>query len=704
MGERREVFVTVGTTCFDELVAAVDSEPVKAALFCRGFSHLKIQIGRGNYFPSKVSRQPGALEVDYFTFSPTIADHLKSASLVISHAGSESIFDTLRLGKPLVMVLNEDLMDNHQAELAEELASRKHLFIARGPHLLALTIERMDLELLVPYKPGEGEGDQINTSLKLTSPCEGSATKQEKGEGALISKSKAKKGTKKAAQRHQDRAAISLARGSEYDENDPLSSSYGNIPLEDIQSKFITGRTWTDVGELCAEMKGETVLIRGAAQAIRPTSKKIVFLVVRQSMSTVQCILVVTKDVISPQMVRFATSLTKESIVDVEGVISVPDKPITGATQQVEIQVRKLYCISRAAPNLPINIEDASRSETEFKKAEESGEQLVRVGQDTRLNNRVLDLRTPANQAIFRVKSVGVNKGRQFLLSKNFVEIFTPKVIAGSSEGGAEVFKLQYKGKPACLAQSPQLHKQMAICGGFDRVFEVGPVFRAENSYTHRHLCEFVGLDVEMEIKEHYYEVCDIVEELFVEIFNHLNDNCSKELEVIKRQYPFQPIKYLPKRLTYDEGVRMLKEAGVEIEPMGDLSTEAEKKLGKLVSDKYNTDFFILTKFPLGIRPFYTMPCHDNSEYSNSFDVFLRGEEIISGAQRIHDPDMLTKRIEQCGIDAKTISTYMDSFGYATRPHGGFGAGLERIVMLFCGLNNIRKCSLFPRDPQRLTP
>ncbi|KAJ4776404.1 hypothetical protein LUZ62_060661 [Rhynchospora pubera] len=403
-------------------------------------------------------------------------------------------------------------------------------------------------------------------------------------------------------------------------------------------------------------------------------------------------------------MVSFATSLTKESIVDVEGVISVPDKLITGATQHVEIQVRKLYCISRAVPNLPFNIEDASQSKTEFKKAEESGEQLVRVGQDTKLNNRGLDLRTPANQAIFRVKSVGVNKGRQFLLSKNFVEIFTPKVIAGSSEGGAEVFKLDYKGKPACLAQSPQLHKQMTICGGFDRVFEVGPVFRAENSYTHRHLCEFVGLDIEMEIKEHYYEVCDIVEELFVEIFNHLNDNCCKELEVIKLQYPFQPIKYLPKRLTYDEGVRMLKEAGVEIEPMGDLSTEAEKKLGKLVSDKYNTDFFILTKFPLGIRPFYTMPCHDNSEYSNSFDVFLRGEEIISGSQRIHDPEMLTKRAEQCGIDVETISTYMDSFRNATRLHGGFGAGLERIVMLFCGLNNIRKCSLFPRDPQRLNP
>ncbi|KAJ1686858.1 hypothetical protein LUZ63_018248 [Rhynchospora breviuscula] len=546
---------------------------------------------------------------------------------------------------------------------------------------------------------------------------EGFVKKGGEGEGASISKNKAKKDAKKAekaeraAQRQQTRSAASSAGASESDETDPLSSNYGDIPLEDIQSKSVTGRTWTDVGELSVEMKDKRVLIRGVVQAIRPMSKKIAFLVVRQNMSTVQCVLVVSKDIISTQMVRFATSLSKESIVDVEGVISVPDPkdPIKGTTQPVEIHVRKIYCVNRNMSNLPINIEDASRSETEFKEAEKSGKQLVRVGQDTSLNYRVLDLRTLTNQAIFRILSQVVNEFRRFLLSKNFVEIFTPKVIAGSSEGGAEVFKLDYKGQPACLAQSPQLHKQMAVCAGFGRVFEVGPVFRAENSYTHRHLCEFVGLDVEMEIKEHYHEVCDIVAELFVSIFNHLNENCSKELEAINRQYPFEPLKYLLPdgnvlRLTYDEGIEMLTEAGVVIEPKGDLNTEAEKKLGKLVSDKYNTDFYILTRYPLTTRPFYTMPCYDNKDYSNSFDVFLRGEEIISGAQRIHHPDMLIQHAKERGIDVKTISTYIDSFRYRPPPHGGFGAGLERVVMLFCGLNNIRKCSLFPRDPQRLTP
>ncbi|PKI31781.1 hypothetical protein CRG98_047820 [Punica granatum] len=295
---------------------------------------------------------------------------------------------------------------------------------------------------------------------------------------------------------------------------------------------------------------------------------------------------------------------------------------------------------------------------------------------------------------------------RQFLLSEGFVEIHTPKLIAGSSEGGSAVFKLDYKGQPACLAQSPQLHKQMSICGDFGRVFEIGPVFRAEDSYTHRHLCEFTGLDVEMEIKKHYSEVMDIVDRLFVAMFDSLNEKCKKELEAVGRQYPFEPLKYLRKtlRLTFEEGVQMLKDTGVEIDPLGDLNTESERKLGQLVLEKYGTEFYILHRYPLAVRPFYTMPCYDNPAYSNSFDVFIRGEEIISGAQRVHVPELLAERAQACGIDVNTISSYIDSFRYGAPPHGGFGVGLERVVMLFCGLNNIRKTSLYPRDPLRITP
>lgn len=528
-------------------------------------------------------------------------------------------------------------------------------------------------------------------------------------------KAQSKKAAKKEAaklekQRRRQEAASSAASASVAgisigDTPDPLASNYGDVPLLDLQSKEVTGLKWTDIGALTEDLKDQKVLIRGRAQTIRAVGKNIAFLVVRQMGFTVQCVLTVAPDLVSRHMVKYATGLSRESHVDIEGIISVPGVPIKGATQQVEVQVRKLYGISKAE-NLPINIEDAARSESEIEKALQAGEQLVRVNQDTRLNYRVLDLRTPANQAIFRVQCQVENIFRQFLLSEGFVGIHTPKLIGGSSEGGSAVFRLDYKGQPACLAQSPQLHKQMAICGDFGRVFEIGPVFRAEDSFTHRHLCEFTGLDVEMEIKEHYFEVMDIVDRLFVAMFDSLNENCKKELEAIERQYPFEPLKYLRKtlRLPFQEGVQMLKEVGMEVDPYGDLNTEAERKLGQLVLEKYGTEFYILHQYPLAVRPFYTMPSYDDPLYSNSFDVFIRGEEIISGAQRVHVPDFLEKRAEACGIDVKTISTYIDSFRYGAPPHGGFGVGLERVVMLFCALNNIRKTSLFPRDPTRIAP
>ncbi|PKA65826.1 Asparagine--tRNA ligase, chloroplastic/mitochondrial [Apostasia shenzhenica] len=524
-----------------------------------------------------------------------------------------------------------------------------------------------------------------------------------------VSKKQAKKEAMKAEKlrrKQEEAAATAVATAAKAAEADPLAGSYGDLPMEELQSKAVTGRKWTEVGALDADLADRAVLIRGVAQTIRAVGKKIAFVVVRQFTATVQCVLTVNEELVSPQMVKYATSLSRESIIDVEGVVSVPSEQIKGTTQQVEIQVRKLYCINRAVASLPINIEDAARSEEEIKEAEKVGEKLVRVNQDTRLNNRVLDLRTPANQAIFRLECSIENIFREFLRSEDFVGIHTPKLVAGSSEGGAAVFKLDYKGQPACLAQSPQLYKQMVICAGFGRVFEVGPVFRAEDSFTHRHLCEFIGLDVEMEIKEHYFEVIDIVDRLFVTIFDYLNEKCKKLLDAINKQYPFSPLKYLRKTLllTFEEGVKMLKVAGVEVDPLGDLNTEAERKLGRLVLEKYDTEFYVLHRYPLAVRPFYTMPCPDNPLYSNSFDVFIRGEEIISGAQRVHIPDFLASRAEACGIDVSTISAYVDSFRYGACPHGGFGVGLERVVMLFCGLNNIRQTSLFPRDPQRLVP
>ncbi|CAM8910170.1 unnamed protein product [Rhodiola kirilowii] len=530
-------------------------------------------------------------------------------------------------------------------------------------------------------------------------------------EQAQISKSAAKKeAAKKEKERRKAEAVAAAAATAGVNtmsvENDPLAANYGNVAFTDLQSKEVTGRKWTEIGSLNESLKGQMVLVRGRAQTIRAVGKKMAFVVVRERGATVQCVVTVKPDEVSLQMVKFVNALSRESHVDIEGVVSVPDVAIKGASQQVEIQVRKIYGVSRAVPNLPINIEDAARSEEEIRKALQAGEQLVKVNQDTRLNYRVLDLRTPANQAIFRIEFEVADFFGQFLKKEGFVGIRTPKLIAGSSEGGAAVFRLDYKGTPACLAQSPQLHKQMAINGDFGRVFEIGPVFRAEDSFTHRHLCEFTGLDVELEIKEHYFEVTDIVDRLFVSMFDHLNEKCSKELEAVRQQYPFENLKYSRKtlQLTFEEGIKMLQEDGLEVDPLGDLNTEAERRLGQLVFNKYGTELFILHRYPLSVRPFYTMPCYDNKDYSNSFDVFIRGEEIISGAQRLHEPERLTERAKECGIDVSTIATYIDSFRYGAPPHGGFGVGLERVVMLFCALNNIRKTSLYPRDPQRIAP
>ncbi|CAA7015215.1 unnamed protein product [Microthlaspi erraticum] len=542
-----------------------------------------------------------------------------------------------------------------------------------------------------------------------------SSTSAPEQSGENISKKAAKKEAARLEKlrRKQEHEEAARKTSSLSLEDESFTRNYGDVTLTELQStedpragkwrEAIEGKKLTDLSCLVEETVGSEVLIRGRVNTNRQKSSKLGFLILRQSIFTVQCVATQSEETkVSVNFIKYLKQLSNESVVDVIGVVVKPKEEVKGTTQQVEIQVRKAYCLSGAMPQLPLLIEDASRSEIEI----EAGLSGAKANQDTRLNNRVIDLRTPANQAIFRIQAQVQKAFREFLDAKDFVEIHTPKLMAGSSEGGSAVFRLEYKGQPACLAQSPQLHKQMAICGDLRRVYEVGPVFRAEDSFTHRHLCEFVGLDVEMEIQSHYSEIMDIVDELFVSIFTRVNDRCEKELAAVGKQFPFAPLKFLPKtlRLTFAEGIQMLKDAGVEVDPLGDLNTESERKLGQLVLEKYDTEFYMLHRYPAAVRPFYTMPCADDSRYSNSFDVFIRGEEIISGAQRVHIPEFLEKRAGECGIDVNTIKTYVDSFRYGAPLHGGFGVGLERVVMLFCALNNIRKTSMFPRDPQRLAP
>ena len=427
------------------------------------------------------------------------------------------------------------------------------------------------------------------------------------------------------------------------------------------------------------------------------------FFVFRQGVSTIQGIITVDEDKISKQMVKWCVGISPESIVMVQGKIVKPVEEVKSCTVTcAELAIEKIHVVSDVNVRLAFSLDDASRPESSYKE----DESLARINLDTRLNNRVLDLRTTTNHAIFRMQSAVCLLFREFLTERDFMEIHTPKLIGAASEGGSNVFKVNYFKTNAFLAQSPQLYKQMCIAADFGKVFEIAPVFRAEDSNTHRHMTEFMGLDMEMAFNEHYHEVLEVLEDLIVYLLTNLKTRYSKEIEVIKKQYEFEDFEFLPKtlRLPFSEGVKMLKEAGVEVGEFDDLSTANEKFLGKLVKEKYHTDFYVLDKFPLAIRPFYTMPDPENPGYSNSYDFFLRGEEILSGAQRIHDAEFLMERAKAHEVDVSTIQPYIDAFKIGAPPHAGGGIGLERVVMLFLGLGNIRRSSLFPRDPKRLEP
>ncbi|KAI5635083.1 tRNA synthetases class II (D, K and n) domain-containing protein [Phthorimaea operculella] len=448
-----------------------------------------------------------------------------------------------------------------------------------------------------------------------------------------------------------------------------------------------------------------------------PGGCKQCFAVLRQSSSTVQLLVSVSGTVskqmvkfvgnvsttVSKQMVKFVGNVTKESIVDVFATVVKTAAPIESCSiRDVELSGIEVWTVSAARAQLPLQVEDAARPE----KNDDPEALKIRVNQDTRLDNRVLDLRTPANQAIFRIEAGVCRLFRDILTAKGFVEIHTPKIISAASEGGANVFTVSYFKSSAYLAQSPQLYKQMAIAADFDKVFTVGAVFRAEDSNTHRHLTEFVGLDLEMSFKNHYHEVLDTIGQTFTDIFRGLRDQFASEIATVGQQYAVEPFKFLdpPLRLEFPQAIQMLKEAGVTLGEEDDLSTPDEKLLGRLVKAKYDTDFYILDKYPLAVRPFYTMPDPNNPKASNSYDMFMRGEEILSGAQRIHDPEFLTERAKRHGIDISKIAAYIESFRLGCPPHAGGGIGMERVVMLYLGLDNIRKTSMFPRDPKRVTP
>lgn len=522
------------------------------------------------------------------------------------------------------------------------------------------------------------------------------------------------KAEKKAAAKARELAERQKKEAA--DAEDVSKESYGELPLTGSKDFKPTGASRQDLGQI-ADFEDKEITFRAWVENARVQSAKLAFLNLRQGLNTVQAV-VAASEKLSKQMVKFSGSVSTESTVAVTGLVKRVKEPIKSATiKDFEIHIQKLFVESKAEVPLPLQVEDAERpipSEglgDEDQKQEE-GDARPLVGLNTRLNNRTIDLRAKINHAIFIIKSGVCGLFQEFLSQRGFILMHTPKILGAASEGGANVFELKYFDRPAYLAQSPQFYKQMLIASRYQKVMEIGPVFRAENSNTARHLTEFTGLDLEMEFQEHYYEVVGVLEELMLFIFTELNKRYKKETDLVRSVYHVEDFK-LPEagsvpRIPFAEGIKMLREAGEELNDYDDLSTPQEKKLGKLVLEKYGSDFYTLDQFPIEIRPAYTMPSPHDPKLSNSYDMFMRGQEICSGAQRIHDAELLAKQMREHDppIDPNGAGTkdYVDSFRYGCPPHGGGGFGLERIVQFWLGLPNIRMASLFPRDPSRVVP
>ncbi|GMM31908.1 aspartate--tRNA ligase [Martiniozyma asiatica (nom. inval.)] len=521
---------------------------------------------------------------------------------------------------------------------------------------------------------------------------------------ALKKLQKEKEKAAKKAEMEAKQAKEAAAREAAAAANDTAKDNYGKQPLMQSKANEVTGIKRSQIKDLSAANDGEEVVFRARVHTSRQQSASLLFVAFRQQDAIIQGLLKANGESVSKPMVKFASQLSLESIVLVHGIVRKVDELVKSATvQDCEIQITKVFLVSGAPAQPPLLIEDASRSDAE---AEASGLPVVNL--DTRLDARVIDLRTMTNHCIFEIQSGICGLFREYLSARGFREVHSPKLLGSASEGGSNVFEVTYFKTKAYLAQSPQFYKQQLIAADFERVYEIAPVFRAENSNTHRHMTEFVGLDMEMAIDEHYHETVDTLADMFIFIFTQLKSRYAKEIAQIRKQYPVEEF-LIPEKMVkihYKDGVKMLQDAGKEQGEHEDLSTENEKFLGKLVREKYKTDFFILDKFPLSVRPFYTMPDPEDPNYSNSYDFFMRGEEILSGAQRIHDAELLRERMRAHEVDPEDdgVKDYVNAFTYGCPPHAGGGIGLERVLMFFLDLKNIRRASLFPRDPKRLRP
>jgi len=421
---------------------------------------------------------------------------------------------------------------------------------------------------------------------------------------------------------------------------------------------------------------GERIMMAGWMHRIRRLGSGMVFVHLRDRSGICQIV------VEAPEAVASIDGLLVESVIQVEGTV-VAEAQAAGGYEVHDPSFTVLSPVTEALP-FPIN------------------KPVINAHLDTFLDHAMVGLRAPSKQAVFKLSAAAAHGFREILDDKGFTEVATPKIIGTASESGANVFAIEYFGKQAYLAQSPQFYKQIMV-GVFERVYEVAPVFRAEPHQTIRHLNEYVSLDAEMGFIKDHTTVMALLTDVTRGILSHLSTHCAKELELLKVEMPLAPETF-PHIYFPDAQQWIFEHHGEDCRGEPDLAPQHEKWLGEWAKETWQSDFVFVTGYPMAKRPFYTAPNPDDPTYSNSFDLLFRGTELVTGGQRLNRFEDYAKALESRGMTQEAVSAYLETFRFGMPPHGGFAIGLERFIMQLTGLTNLREAALFPRDMERLQP
>jgi len=436
----------------------------------------------------------------------------------------------------------------------------------------------------------------------------------------------------------------------------------------------------TLIGDLRSAV-GQPVKIQGWLQTLRD-QKKMQFLILRDTSGAAQ---VVLEKAGNEALAGRISGLAAETALTITGtVVDAPVVKLGG----LEVRLETLAVEGEAAPQLPLD---------------PFAPTLPAI--DIRMDWRYLDLRRPDNLLMFKVATLAEMAMREYWVQNRFIEIHTPKLMGSPSESGAELFELPYFETKAYLAQSPQFYKQMAMAAGFERVFEVGPAFRADPSFTSRHMTEFTSVDMEMSWIDSHEDLMTFMENWLVYVFTRVRDNLGREIQATFGVEVTPPALPFP-RISMAEALRVLKGLGYTPPPekKGDIDPAGERLLGQYVKERYGHDFVFLTDWPVSVRPFYHMRHPDDPTLTRSFDLIAHGLEITTGAQREHRYEKLSQQALEKGLGLGPIAFYLDFFRYGCPPHGGFGFGLARFLMVLLGIQNIRETVFLFRGPTRLNP